>query len=140
MNIEDMTPEQLREYATEKELKRRELEQRYVRCEEPAPVAPIVGMPKPWEKAVEFEGETYHVDMRRIKSREFIRMFAKFQEHQRGGEDATASEVLAIYDHVFGGDVDEAVTRLVIAKMGYEDFEEITRIESGILAELDVKN
>ena len=132
MNVEDMTPEQLREYALAKEARREELTARYM-DREPAP--PIAAR-QPWERDVEFEGETYRVDMRRVKTREFLRAIARFQ----GADDVPIADTLALYDLVFGGEVDDKVCRVVVAKMGYEDYEEIMRIESGIFEAIDLKN
>lgn len=138
MNIEDMTPEQLREYALAKEAQREAITAHYM---DRKPEFDIVqGDKQPYENDVEFEGETYRVDMRRIKSREFIRMFATFQDYERKGEDAPISCALALYDFVFGGKVDEKVCEVVKAKMGYEDFEEIMRIENELFNHLEVKN
>ena len=138
MNIEDMTPEQLREYATAKEMQRETITARYMDREPRLSVVP--DDKQPYEKDVEFEGETYRVDMRRIKSREFIRMFAEFQDYERKGEDAPISCALALYDFVLGGKVDDKVCEVVKAKMGYEDFEEIMRIENELFNRLEVKN
>ena len=107
MNIEDMTPEQLREYATAKEMQRETVTARYMDREPKFNI--VQGDKQPYENDVEFEGETYRVDMRRIKSREFIRMFAEFQDYERKGEDAPISCALALYDFVFGGKVDDKV-------------------------------
>ena len=57
MNIEDMSPEQLREYATAKENQREAITARYMDRE---PNFKVVQETKePYEKDVEFEGETY---------------------------------------------------------------------------------
>ncbi len=138
MNIEDMTPEQLREYALAKENQREAITARYM-DRKPAPVVQV-SPAKPWEREVEFEGKAYRVDMRRMKSREFVRMFAEFQKHLNRGEEAPISDSLAIYDYVFGGEVDDRVCEVVRAKMGYEDFEEIMRIENALLEACNVKN
>ena len=151
MNIEDMTPEQLREYATAKEMQRETITAHYMNRSageaiDPKPQLTNLGgfatveVKHPYEHDVEFEGETYRVDMRRIKSREFIRMFAEFQDYERKGEDAPISCALALYDFVFGGKVDDKVCEVVKAKMGYEDFEEIMRIENELFEHLEVKN
>lgn len=138
MNIEDMTPEQLRDYALAKEEQRKAITARYMGYEQDEPeTAPTR---QPWERDVEFEGEVYRVDVRRIKSREFIRMFAKFQAYEKRGEDAPVADALALYDYVFSGDVDAKVCEVVRAKMGYEDFEEIMRIENGLFENIDLKN
>ena len=138
MNIDDMTPEQLREYATAKEMQRETITARYMDREPNFKV--VQDCKEPYEKDVEFEGETYRIDMRRIKSREFIRMFAEFQDYERKGEDAPISCALALYDFVFVGKVDDKVCEVVKAKMGYEDFEEIMRIENELFNHLEVKN
>lgn len=138
MNIEDMTPEQLREYATAKEMQRETVTARYMDREPRLNI--VQDDKKPYENDIEFEGETYRVDMRRIKSREFIRMFAEFQDYERKSEDAPISCALALYDFVFGGKVDDKVCKVVKAKMGYEDFEEIMRIENELFNHLEVKN
>lgn len=132
MNVEDMTPEQLREYALAKEARREELTARYMDREP----APAIAAKNPWERDVEFEGETYRVDMRRVKTREFLRAIARFQ----GADDVPIADTLALYDLVFGGEVDDKVCRVVVTKMGYEDYEEIMRIESGIFEAIDLKN
>ena len=132
MNVEDMTPEQLREYALAKEARREELTARYMGREP----APAIAAKNPWDRDVEFEGETYRVDMRRVKTREFLRAIARFQ----GADDVPIADTLALYDLVFGGEVDDKVCRVVVAKMGYEDYEEIMRIESGIFEAIDLKN
>lgn len=138
MNIEDMTPEQLREYATAKEMQRETITARYMDRE---PRLNIVHDDKhPYENDIEFEGETYRVDMRRIKSREFIRMFGKFQQYANNGEDAPISDSLALYDYVFGGVVDDKVCEVVERKLGYHDFEEIMRIENALFESIDLKN
>ena len=138
MNIEDMTPEQLREYATEKENQREAITARYMDREPNFKV--VQDHKEPYEKDVEFEGETYRIDMRRIKSREFIRMLGKFQKYANDGKDAPISDALALYDFVFGGNVDDKVCAVVKAKMGYEDFEEIMRIENALFEGIEVKN
>ncbi len=93
---------------------------------------------KPWMRSVEFEGETYEVDMRRLKSREFLRRFATV----KAAKDDTAAMVdaLDMLDYVFGEDGVEHIAQVVAAKLGYEDYEEIFRIESGILDVVDLKN
>lgn len=138
MNIEEMTPEQLREYATAKENQREAITARYMDREPNFKV--VQDTKEPYEKDVEFEGETYRIDMRRIKSREFIRMFGKFQKYANEGKDAPISDALALYDFVFGGKVDDKVCAVVKDKMGYEDFEEIMRIENALFEGIEVKN
>ena len=138
MNIEDMTPEQLREYALAKEAQREAITARYMDREPNWNV--VEGNKKPYENDIEFEGETYRVDMRRVKSREFVRMFGKLQQYANKGEDAPISDTLALYDHVFGGAADDKVCDVVERKLGYHDFEEIMRIESALFESIDLKN
>lgn len=138
MNIEDMTPEQLREYALAKEMQRETITAHYMDREPNFTV--VEDDKKPYENDIEFEGETYRVDMRRIRSREFIRMFGKFQQYASKGEDAPISDALALYDYVFGGAVDDKVCEVVERKLGYHDFEEIMRIENALFESIDLKN
>ncbi len=49
-------------------------------------------------------------------------------------------DALDMLDYVFGEDGIEHVARVVTAKLGYEDYEEMFRIESGILDSVDLKN
>lgn len=92
----------------------------------------------PWMRSVEFEGETYELDMRRLKSREFLRRFAAVKS---AGDDAAAMvETLDMLDYVFGEAGVERIAQVVTAKLGYEDYEEMFRIESGVLDAVDLKN
>ena len=139
MDVTEMTPEELREYALAKEQNREDLTARYMN--RPAmTVVPQAPAKQPWEKDVEFEGVTYTVDMRRVKSREFIQMFAKFQKYQLDGVEAPVSDALELYSYVFGGKVDDLVVATVTAAKGYDDFEEIMRIENALFERLDAKN
>ena len=138
MDIENMTPDELREYAAEKERRREELTARYMGRPAKAPGLQLAA--EPWERDIEFEGETYRVDMRRVKSREFIRRFGAVQRHQQRGEEIPIDELLGLYDYLFSGKVDDRVVEVVTAKMGYEDFEEISRIENALLEAIDLKN
>ena len=93
----------------------------------------------PYERVIEFEGEEYVVDMRRTKSREFMRRMARVSDAEQNSPEAL-SPVLALYDYLFGGDCDNHVVEIVTAKLGYDDAEEIMRIESALLEKLDAKN
>lgn len=77
--------------------------------------------------------------MRRIKSREFMRRMARVSDAEQNSPEAL-SPVLALYDFVFSGNVDNHVVEVVTAKLGYDDAEEIMRIESALLEKLDAKN
>lgn len=133
MDISNMSAEQLRELAAEKENSRAKLEHDYLGF--------VQDKPKhaPYERIIEFEGEEYVVDMRRIKSREFMRRMARVNDAEQNSPEAL-SPVLALYDFVFSGNVDNHVVEVVTAKLGYDDAEEIMRIESALLEKLDAKN
>lgn len=133
MDISNMSAEQLRELAAEKENSRAKLEHDYLDF--------VQDKPKyaPYERIIEFEGEEYVVDMRRIKSREFMRRMARVSDAEQNSPEAL-SLVLALYDFVFSGNVDNHVVEVVTAKLGYDDAEEIMRIESALLEKLDAKN
>lgn len=133
MDISNMSAEQLRELAAEKENSRAKLEHDYLNF--------VQDKPKhaPYERIIEFEGEEYVVDMRRIKSREFMRRMARVSDAEQNSPEAL-SPVLALYDFVFSGNVDNHVVEVVTAKLGYDDAEEIMRIESALLEKLDAKN
>lgn len=133
MDISNMSAEQLRELAAEKENSRAKLEHDYLDF--------VQDKPKhaPYERIIEFEGEEYVVDMRRIKSREFMRRMARVNDAEQNSPEAL-SPVLALYDFVFSGNVDNHVVEVVTAKLGYDDAEEIMRIESALLEKLDAKN
>lgn len=134
MNVEDMTPEELRAYAADKESCRLSLVDRYMNREAAPPEQ------EPWEKAVEFEGETYLVDMRRASSREFLRKLAAYNKAMRDDGEAPFDLTLDMLDYIFGGKVDEKVEKVVREKLGFDDFTEIYRIESALLEALEVKN
>lgn len=133
MDISNMSAEQLRELAAEKENSRAKLEHDYLDFVQDKPVH------APYEHVLEFEGEEYVIDMRRIKSREFMRCMARVSDAEQNSPEAL-SPVLALYDFVFSGNVDNHVVEVVTAKLGYDDAEEIMRIESALLEKLDAKN
>ena len=67
-------------------------------------------------------------------------MFADVQRKAEKGGQADVSDSLALFDFVFSGGVDEQVERVVTEKMGYDDFQEILRIEAALFEEIDIKN
>lgn len=134
-----MTPEQLREYAAEKERAHDALVSRYMDAPAPSPLTAVPGKPEPWEKDVEFEGVTYRVDMRRLKSREFVRRYAAVRKSMESGGGADIEEMMGLFGFVFEN-IDKQVESVVIEKLGYDDFEEIYRIESGIFEAVEAKN
>lgn len=136
----EMTPAELRARADELDRRRRELEKAYMSYDEPAPYAEPPRAREPWERVVEFEGESYAVDMRRVKSRAFARILGDIQKQTEREGQAAIADMLAMFDHVFGGEVDDHVVEVVKAKKGYDDLEEICRIEQGIFEAIDAKN
>lgn len=144
MDIKDMTPAQLREYAAEKERTANDMRDRYLCVNESPKLKTVEGKKPlhPWDREVEFEGETYTVDMRRTKSREFVRLVAAMQKsaNQSGDGSAEIADVIAVFDYLFGGEVDDKVAATVRASKGYDDFEEIMRIEGAIFEAVGAKN
>lgn len=165
MDINEMTPEQLREMAEAKERMRAHLEEQYLGYK---PAVLEFGSPakrqtlEPWEKAVEVEGTEYVLDMRRFKSRKVLKEIARaqrdskkrnriFEEAVRSGmseEEATreANKDVDIEDQLgylaamLGEDVEDRVAEAVTAKMGYDDIEEIVRIEQLLIEAAQLKN
>lgn len=90
---------------------------------------------KQFVRAVEFEGVTYEVDVRRLKSREFLR---RFMAVQRDTDSIVAA--VDLLDYVFEGDLGDSVAATAEANVGYEDYEEIMRIEAGVLEAAGAKN
>lgn len=165
MDVNEMTPEQLREMAESKERMREHLEEKYLGYK-PAildfDAAAKRQKLEPWEKAVVVEGTEYVLDMRRFKSRKVLKEIAKaqratqkrshiYEEAIRSGmseDDATAAanegvsidEQLCYLTVMLGEDVEDKVAEAVTAKMGYDDFEEIIRIEELLIETARLKN
>ncbi|RHE50082.1 hypothetical protein [Collinsella sp. AM28-11LB] len=166
MDINEMTPEQLREMAESKERMRAHLEERYLGFT-PAPVVEFDPSAKrqalqPWEKAVEVEGVEYTLDMRRFRSRKVLKQIARAQRESqarnsvyekaiRSGmteDEATAAanegvsidEQLGYMTAMLGEEVEDRVAEAVTAKMGYDDIEEIVRIEGLLIESASLKN
>lgn len=166
MDINEMTPEQLREMAESKERMRAHLEERYLGFT-PAPVVEFDPSAKrqalqPWEKAVELEGVEYTLDMRRFRSRKVLKQIARAQRESqarnsvyekaiRSGmteDEATAAanegvsidEQLGYLTAMLGEEVEDRVAEAVTAKMGYDDIEEIVRIEGLLVEAASLKN
>lgn len=142
MNIEDMTPEQLREYAAEKEARKEALEAKYI-SDSAANVVEFKPNPvihEPWEQPIEFEGETYWIDMHKINSLRFIRKIAEVQKDARkhGGEVDTF-DALEVFDFALGDEA-QHVEEVVIKAKGFDEFREIYRIKEAIFDKLDIKN
>lgn len=140
MDLDEMTPQELREYADRKDRQRRDLMSRYLQVPSGRPKADVG--PMPWERAVEYEGHEYVVDMRRFKSREFFKRAARIQDEREAGGLSTA-DAIDFYEYCFGGgegSVDDQVVATVTKDLGYEDYEEVMRIESALFELVGAKN
>lgn len=135
MDIESMTAEELRAYALQKEQSKNELLSRYMN--KPIQETPTLA---PYEKTVEFEGVTYTIDTRRIRSMEFLRLLAKAQEAAKGAADIPLANTLEMFDYAFSGSVEAQVNDAVVAKLGYADFQEVLRIYAALFNSLELKN
>lgn len=149
MNIEDMTPEQIEAYVQGKQARRVSLEERYLGIK---PVRVDVPQLEPFERAIEVDGVSYPVDMRRFASRTGLRKIAEQQKAAKAREkeadalvrsgmeraeaedrvnsNADIGSMLSLYDYFFGGKVDDLVVQTVVEAKGYDDFDEIVRIET----------
>lgn len=137
MDATEMTPDELRRVAAEKEASRLDLEKRYLGYAPSAPAHPAA----PWERKVEVDGVEYVVDMRPFKSREFFKRAAKIQD-ERTADKLSMTDMIGFYEFCFGGDggVDEQVTATVKKRLGYEDYEEVLKIEDKVFELVDAKN
>lgn len=166
MDIDEMTPEQLREMAESKERMRAQLEEKYLGFS-PAPVVEFDPAAKrqalqPWEKAVEVEGVEYVLDMRRFRSRKVLKQIARAQRESKernevyekairsgmteeeaaaaANEGVSIDEQLGYLTAMLGEGVEDKVAEAVTAKMGYDDIEEIVRIEQLLIEAASLKN
>lgn len=150
MNIEDMTPEELREYAAEKEARRKALEKRYIgdggsEGGEPPTAVEKARKPwekerrEPWEKPVEVDGVTYWVDMRTAKSERFVKRLSDVQRELKADGDAEIALMLDLYEFLLGPEC-RHVTEVVTEAVGYDDFVEIYAIKQKIFDSIDLKN
>ena len=136
MNIEELSPEELREYAVAKENAREALTAKYM--DRPAN---LVELPerKPWERTVEYDGHKFDVDMRKLHSRDFVKKLAGLQ-----GMDAEQQDFgkqIDLFEAVFDGTrAYEQVKAYVTEKCGYEDYIEILRVEGELFNLVDAKN
>lgn len=141
MDINDMTPEQLRSYAVEKERAKDSLVSRYMDVPASPRSEQVEGTkPAPYEREVEFEGQTYRVDMRRTKSMQFVRLVGKMQETANDKGESDISAVLRMYDYLFGGAVADKVAEAVRFKFGYDDFDETVRVYNALFEAVGAKN
>lgn len=136
MNIEELSPEELREYAVAKENAREALTAKYM--DRPAN---LVELPerKPWERTVEYDGHKFDVDMRKLHSRDFVKKLAGLQ-----GMDAEQQDFgkqIDLFEAVFDGTrAYEQVKAYVTEKCGYEDYIEVLRVEGELFNLVDAKN
>lgn len=136
MNIEELSPEELREYAVAKENAREALTARYM--DRPAN---LVELPerKPWERAVEYDGHAFDVDMRKLHSRDFVKKLADLQGMDADQQDF--GKQIGLFEAVFDGTrAYEQVKAYVTEKCGYEDYIEILRVEGELFNLVDAKN
>lgn len=165
MDINEMTPEQLREMAEAKERMRAHLEEQYLgykpailEFDSPAKRQKL----EPWQKAVEVEGTEYILDMRRFKSRKVLKEIARAQRDSKkrnrvyeeavlsgmseeeatreANKDVDIEDQLGYLAAMLGEDVEDRVAEAVTAKMGYDDIEEIVRIEQLLIESAQLKN
>ena len=130
MNIEDYSAEELRDLAARKEAQ--DLYAEHVGSDGDAPAHPASGYFMP----VEVDGHTYRVDMRRMRSREFVR---RLTDVQAKGGDATAADQLAVFDYLFEPNSDE-IERVVEREMGYVDFQRYYDICTRLFEGANAKN
>lgn len=165
MDVNEMTPEQLREMAESKERMRAHLEEQYLGYKPAILDFDTAAKPQklePWQKAVVVEGTEYVLDMRRFKSRKVLKQIARAQRESalrnsvyekaiRSGmteAEATAAanegvsidEQLGYLTAMLGEEVEDRVAEAVTAKMGYDDIEEIVRIEGLLIESASLKN
>ena len=138
MNIEDMTPEQLRDYALTKEELRKDITARYMWYEQDEPeTAPTR---QPWERDVEFEGEVYprgRAANQVARVHPHVRQVPGLREARRGRPSGRCARPLRL--RFQRRRRREGVRGRCGPKMGYEDFEEIMRIENGLFENIDLK-
>lgn len=135
MNIDDMTPDELRELAAKKEAV--ELHRSHIGADADGRfevVARSRVRREPWEREVEVDGVGYVVDMRRFKSRRFMRMAMTAYD-----ESSTTEQKLDLFDYVFEP-VEKQILAEVERRVGYEDFEAYYDICGKIFEAVEAKN
>ena len=132
-DIESMTTAELREALAVREQQRENIVARYMN--RPAEQVAPAKKANPAIRMVEFEGESYPVDMGKLRSRKFLKLAATVD-----ADNADAATNMELLDLAFGGECEDAICAAVTAKLGYEDYLEVLRIESGLLEAADLKN
>lgn len=85
-------------------------------------------------KEVEIDEGTFHVDMSRFRSKEFVRGALEMQSNP------DQAKQLALFDMLFEGETGEEVERHVVKEVGYADYVRILEIEGKLMEAADVKN
>lgn len=136
MDLESMTPDEIRAYAARKEAT--ELHRSHIGGDEPAPVAGSPAAPAPerhaWERDVEVDGVTFTVDMRRFRSREFMRRALSMKSDKVAAEDQ-----LALFDYCFEP-VEGQILAEVERRVGYEDYMAYYEICAKLFEAVEAKN
>ena len=132
MDFNDMTPDEIRAYAARKEAA--ELHRSHIGEDARGGLTAVAGRRLPWERAVEVDGTVYTVDMRRFKSRRFMRMAL-----DANAEGATVDEKLDLFDYLFEP-MEKQILATVEERVGYEDFEEYYDICGKIFEAVEGKN
>lgn len=85
-------------------------------------------------KEVEIDGHVFHVDMSRLRSKEFVRNAMKVQQTQ------DTDLQLQMFDMLFEGETGAEVESYVTGQVGYPDYVRILEIEGRIVESADLKN
>lgn len=133
MDYSDMTPEELRGLAASMEAKG--MFEAHTGGEVP-PTGRKDAVPPRFARVVEVEGTAYTVDMRRFKSREFVKMLARIQDE---GDAAGVSEQMEAFDYALEP-CSAAIEAAVENELGYVDFERYYEIASAIFEAVNAKN
>lgn len=85
-------------------------------------------------KEVEIDGHTFHVDMSRLRSKEFVRNAMRMQANP------DTETQLAMFDMLFEGETGAEVEAYITELVGYPDYVKVLEIEGRIVEESDLKN
>lgn len=146
MDINELTPEELRQIAAQKETASL-ISKHTGDSDSAAKLTPdrfvMVEMDttetqerKPYERDVEVGGHVYRVDMRTFKSRDFNK--AALAANNATGTDQ-AEKQIALMDYAFAS-IEGEIAAQVEQEMGYVDFEKYYEICSELFLKLDLKN
>lgn len=148
MNINELTPEELRQIAAQKEAASlvnehtgdnnsaaKLIPDRFVIVEANEEVGKKQER-KPWERDVEVAGHVYRLDMRVFKSRDFNK--AAIAANRATGTEL-AEKQIEFMDYAFSS-IEDEIAAEVEKEMGYVDFERYYKICSELFEKLDLKN